>query len=203
METALSICPLPFKAGLFISEVANIVFILHWSRIIRSCLILLKFCAHVVSCSPCQGPNLPHCVFEAHAEFQPALLSSFLFVIFWDLLKSADVEQEGKRYVHLFCLTRRWNFYFLSGLTLKVWRTTWKTRWTSPNLGADLLRTCTEAVIYPHQLATAFPALADTRLYGKAFNQAVGDPQTVSAQVRRVNMFFPIRIFFIFPLFTV
>ena len=119
----------------------------------------------------------------------------FFFVIFWDLLKFADVEQKGKCYVHLFCLTWCWNFYFLSGLTLKVWRTMWKTRWTSPNLGADLLRTCTEAVIYPRRLATAFPALADTRLYGKAFNQAVGDLQTASAQVRRVSMVFQLEYF--------
>lgn len=162
----------------------------------------------MLGCSLCQGPNLQHRVFEARAESEPrgsepALRSSFAFVSFGDLLKSPDVERKGKCHVHLFCLTQRWNFCSLSGLTLKVWRTMWKTRWTSPNLGADLLRTCTEAVIYLRRLATACPALADTRLYGEAFSQAEGDLQPASARVRGVSMGFPIRMCFIFPLFTV
>lgn len=97
--------------------------------------------------------------------------------------------------MHLCCLTQLWNFYFLAALTLRVWRTTWKTPWTSPNLGADLLRTCTEAAIYPRQLATASPARAGTPRYGKAPKQAAGDLQTASARVRRVRMVFQLGCF--------
>lgn len=71
----------------------------------------------------------------------------------------------------------------------------WKTRWTSPNLGADLLKTCTEAAIYPPQLAIASPALAGTRLYGKALKQAVGDLQAASVRVRRVSVVFQLDCF--------
>lgn len=151
----------------------------------------------------CRTVHLELALNCSRGEVSPRRSLPFLFVSFWDPLRSAEVKQKGEHRVHLFCLTRCWNFCFLSGLTSKVWRTMWKTRWTSPNLGADLLRTCTGAVICPPQLATAFPARADTPLYGKALNRAGGDLQTASARVRGVSMVFPIRIFFIFPRSTV
>jgi len=197
METALGIPPLSFEAGLFLSRAARGLFVLHRSRRTRSRWIRPKWRAGGVGCSRCQGPD-SLCPWSSRGVepegSYPALLPSLLFAIFWALLKPADVEQGGERWVHLFCLTQRWIFCFLSGLTLKVWRTTWKTRWTSPSLGAGRSRTCTEAVIYPHRLATASPALAGTRTCGKGLNQAA------SAGVRRVGVlsqleYFPSSLF--------